>query len=114
MKQKCETVEGTTTTPELYSYDIGKASEPIFHPRMALAGHWNQFPIPLESPPAIQIHAAFRDARSSGKVLWLIVNHRPDLPSTRSVLYSHCNILEGLLETGYLTFHLATFGKVTA
>ena len=54
---------------------------------MALAGFWNQLPVSLESLPAIQIYAAFRDAHSSGKVLRLIVNHRPYLPSTCRCLY---------------------------
>ena len=63
---------------------------------MALAGYWNQIPVPLESPPVIQIHAAFRDAHSSGKLFSLIVSHPRELPGNPPVfLSSRCTILGG-------------------
>lgn len=73
-----------------------QASKLISHPRMALAGYWNQFLVPLASPPAIQIHAPFRDAHSCEKVFRLIVNHRPDHPLNPPVfISSHRAVLGG-------------------
>ena len=39
--------------------DIATRIQAAASSSMALAGYWDQFPVPLESPPTTQIHAAF-------------------------------------------------------